>query len=498
MQRESDDRFPALLAATAMGVYLLVLVGATAALSDAAAACTGWPACGTGGWSLPSTTAGYVALGHRVAAVLVGLFVVATTGLAWLTDTDRRVKLALTVATLLFPVQAVLGAVVATAGAGGLRSPLHLAVGVAIFGGFVLALAWELEARTGDPDDAPTDPPVATDGPVPLAGGTGDVPQDGDSTVSQSAAATDTEPDTATAATTAALPDDRLGRLRETALAYVRLTKPRLMWLLCLVAAAAMALAGGPEFTPRTILATLGGGVLAIGASGTFNHVLERDVDRRMQRTSDRPLATDIVSVSHAVAFGVVLAAASLALFASINLLAAALGLTAILFYSVVYTLVLKPNTVQNTVLGGAAGALPALIGWAAVTGEIGLGGLALATVIFLWTPAHFYNLALAYREDYERGGFPMLPVVRGETTTRKHVLLYFGATLAAAAGLAAFDRLGWTYALTSVGFGAVFLWTIVRLHAEQTESAAFRAFHGSNAYLGTLLLAILFDALVV
>jgi protoheme IX farnesyltransferase len=270
------------------------------------------------------------------------------------------------------------------------------------------------------------------------------------------------------------------------------------MWLLCLVAAAAMALAGGQGFTTQTVLATLGGGVLAIGASGTFNHVLERDVDRRMQRTSDRPLATDVVSVPNAVAFGVVLAAASLALFASINLLAAALGLTAILFYSVVYTLVLKPNTVQNTVLGGAAGALPALIGWAAVTGEVGLGGLALATLIFLWTPAHFYNLALAYREDYERGGFPMMPVVRGETTTRKHVLYYFGATLAAAAALAAFDRLGWVYALTSVAFGAVFLWTIVRLHVEQTDSAAFRAFHGSNAYLGTLLLAILFDALVV
>jgi protoheme IX farnesyltransferase len=270
------------------------------------------------------------------------------------------------------------------------------------------------------------------------------------------------------------------------------------MWLLCLVAAAAMALAGGPGFTVRTVLATLGGGVLAIGASGTFNHVLERDVDRRMNRTSDRPLATDVVSVPNAVAFGALLAVASLALFASVNALAALLGATAIVFYSVVYTLVLKPNTVQNTVLGGAAGALPALIGWAAVTGEVGLGGIALAVVIFLWTPAHFYNLALAYRDDYARGGFPMLPVVRGETVTRKHILWYLGATLSAAATLAVLDRLGWLYVATAVTVGAVFLWAVVRLHYEQTESAAFRAFHASNAYLGMLLLAVLVDAIAV
>jgi protoheme IX farnesyltransferase len=181
-----------------------------------------------------------------------------------------------------------------------------------------------------------------------------------------------------------------------------------------------------------------------------------------------------------------------------VNLLAAALGLAAIVFYSVIYTLVLKPNTVQNTVVGGAAGALPALIGWAAVTGDVGLPGLLLATVIFLWTPAHFYNLALAYRDDYERGGFPMMPVVRGETVTRKHILWYLGATFVAAGALAAFDALGALYALTSVVFGAVFLWTVVRLHYEQTESAAFRSFHASNAYLGMLLLAIVVDTLAV
>jgi len=275
--------------------------------------------------------------------------------------------------------------------------------------------------------------------------------------------------------------------------------KPRLMWLLCLVAAAGMALAGGPGFTSRTVAATLAGGALSIGASGTFNHVLERDVDKRMQRTSDRPLATDLVPVPRALAFGGLLTVVSLGLFWSVNPLTAALGLVAILFYSVVYTLVLKPNTVQNTVLGGAAGALPAMIGWAAVTGEVGGGGLLLAAVIFLWTPAHFYNLALAYKDDYERGGFPMMPVVHGETATRRHILWYLGATFVAAAVLALVaDPLGGLYALVGVVLGAVFLWAVVRLHYEQTESAAFRAFHASNAYLGLLLFAVVFDALVV
>ncbi|MFB6156024.1 MAG: heme o synthase [Haloferacaceae archaeon] len=451
-----------------MGVYLLLLVGATTALTDAASACAAWPACGNG-WTVPATTLGYVALGHRVAAVAVGLLGLVTAAVGWRREESLRVRASLAVAVVLYPIQAVLGAVVAVNGDVAALTMLHLVVGMVIFGSLVAALAWTLERATGDPDDAPTEPLSS-----PLAA---DVDP-----------ATDRTPN---------VPSDPFERAKATAWAYVRLTKPRLMWLLALVASAAMALAGGPGLDPQTVLATLGGGVLSIGASGTFNHVFERDIDRKMNRTSDRPLATDLVPVRNALAFGGLLTLASLALFASVNLLAAALGLLAIAFYSVVYTLLLKPNTVQNTVVGGAAGALPALIGWVAVTGEFGLGGLVLAAVIFLWTPAHFYNLALAYKEDYERGGFPMMPVVRGETETRKHILWYLGATLVAAGGLGLTDRLGWLYVAASVVGGAVFLWTVVRLHYEQSERAAFRAFHASNAYLGLVLLAIVFDALV-
>ncbi len=470
----SHRRFTGLLAATAMGVYALVLVGGTTAITGASEACSTWPAC-NGQWLVGLSNPDLlVAWGHRVAAMLVGLAVVATFAAAWLGPASRRVRLALAGALVLYPVQVGLGAVAATtATPTALLSGVHLTVGVSIFGAAMFALAWSLESATATQDDY--DPSVDAD-PVDEVDGDADAP------------ARDH-------------PTGGLARAKLVANAYFRLMKPRLMWLLCLVAGAAMALAAttsAADLTVRTVGLTMLGGVLSIGASGTFNHVLERDVDRKMQRTSDRPLAVDVVPVRNALAFGFALATASLVSFAALNLLAAALGLVAILFYSVVYTLVLKPNTVQNIVVGGAAGALPALIGSAAVTGTIGLPGLALAAVIFLWTPAHFYNLALAYKEDYARGGFPMLPLVRGDAVTRKHIVWYFTATLAGAGGLAAVSNLGLLYAFVSITVGAAFLWTIVQLHRERTTDAAFRAFHASNAYLGALLVAVVVDSMVV
>jgi len=458
-------RLTRLLSAAVVGVYLLVVVGATAALADAARACGTWPGCSLAG---PLGPALAVAVGHRVAAAVVGLVVVVAAVTAWRTGVDRRVRWALTAAVLLYPAQVLVGGAVAVLGAPALVSGGHLLVGTAIFSALVFALAWHLEAETGTDDSPAGRPEPAFDPDEPVEG-----------------------PESPSPAC-----DSLTERAKGTAWAYFQLTKPRLMWLLCLVASAGMALAGGPGLSVGTVVATLGGGVLAIGASGTFNHVFERDVDARMERTSDRPVATHRVPARNAAAFGLALAALSLAAFLTVNLLAAVLGLVAILFYSVVYTLLLKPNTVQNTVIGGFAGALPAVIGWAAVTGEVGLPGLVLAGVVFLWTPAHFYNLALAYREDYERGGFPMMPVVRGETETRKQILLYLGATLLGASVLSALTDLGWLYAATTVGLGAVFLVAVVRLHYERDEGAAFRAFHASNAYLGLLLVAVVVDSL--
>ena len=457
--------FTGLLAATAVGVYLLVLAGATTTLTDAAAACTTWPLCD--GPVDVTNTALLVAWGHRLVAAAVGLLVVAVAVIGLRSNCRGRVKTAILLGTALYPVQIALGAVVATSAETALPGA-HLILGMGIFGSFVLALAWHLEAETGSDDETPVKNP--TPAPEPAE----------DDTTDRTPTLTFRE------------------RLVGTVSAYFRLMKPRLMWLLCLVAAAGMALAAGQALTVRTVLLTLGGGVLSIGASGTFNHVLERDIDKRMDRTSDRPIATHQIPVRNALAFGLLLSLASLGLFWQVNALVAVLGLTAIVFYSVIYTLVLKPNTVQNTVLGGAAGALPALIGWVAADGSIGLPGIVLAVVIFLWTPAHFYNLALAYKDDYEAGGFPMMPVVRGETETRKHIVYYLGATLIASGVLGVLTSLGWLYAVTSVLLGAVFLWAVILLHREQTEAAAFRAFHASNAYLGAVLIAIVVDALAL
>ncbi|MDZ7747090.1 MAG: heme o synthase [Halobacteriales archaeon] len=455
-----QPQFTTLLATTVVGVYFLVVAGATATIADATAACTSWPLCA------PSSVSAVVALGHRTAALVVGLLLVGSLVVGW-SDSSRRVKGALLVALTLYPVQIGMGAIVVFAGASGLTPGLHLGVAIAIFAALTAALAWQLETDTGR-DDVPEDP------------------------FEKSVA--DAEPTPQTFAF-----DGPRDRIKATLSAYFRLMKPRLMWLLALVAAAGMALAGGPEgLTIHTIVFTLGGGVLAIGASGTFNHVLERDIDRRMKRTSDRPLATELVPVRNALAFGITLAVASLVAFLQVNVFAATLGFIAIVFYSVIYTLVLKPNTVQNTVIGGIAGALPALIGSVGVTGEIGVPGVVLAVTIFLWTPAHFYNLALAYKDDYARGGFPMMPVVSGETKTRKHIVWYLAATLVSAGVLTAVSNLGVLYAVTTVAFGALFLGLVVRLHRERTEGAAFRAFHASNAYLGALLVAIVVDSLVV
>ncbi|WP_049925697.1 heme o synthase [Halopiger goleimassiliensis] len=460
---ETRRRFAGLLAATGLGVYLLLIAGATTSLTDAASACSTWPTCHTPADPLSDTQL-LIAWLHRIAAVFVGLLLATTAVCALLGDVSRRVRWSIFAGSVLYLVQVGVGAATAVLGPSAITPGLHLTLGVAIFGTVVLALAWDLELATGEDDDG-------IDAPEPIE-----------------------EPPAAAERT---LPSSRLARARLTAVAYFEMMKPRLMWLLCLVAAAGMALAAGSNLDLHTIVATLGGGVLAIGASGTFNHVLERDVDQRMSRTADRPLANDLVPVRNALAFGGLLTIASIAVFLTINALAAALGLAAILFYSVVYTLVLKPNTVQNTVIGGFAGALPALIGWAAVTNEIGLPALALAGVIFLWTPAHFYNLALAYKDDYARGGFPMMPVVRGETETRKHIVYYIAATLVSAVALAWLTELGVLYAATVAIFGGLFLWAAVALHFEQTERAAFRSFHASNAFLGAVLVAVVVDALV-
>lgn len=449
MRTDPDLRTDGLLAATAMGVYLLVMLGVTTEMTAALERCAGQVICGPelAGWS-----AAGVVMGHRSLAVLVGIVGAVTAGRMLRAPHRVRTRLAVAVAAVLYPLQALAGLAIAAGVSTVVVGAVHLAGGLAIFTLLSVALAWRLETTTAGEHhrDEITD------------------------------AAADPGPTT------------RVGM-------YLSLMKPRLMWLLSLVAAAGMFLATttGASITVWTAVGTLLGGVLAIGAAGTFNHILERDVDRRMRRTADRPLPTDAVGVHRAAAFGAILTVAALVTFWSVRPVVALLGAVAIVFYAVIYTLILKPNTVQNTVLGGAAGALPAVIGWVAVSGDVGLGAVALATVIFLWTPAHFYNLALAYRADYERGGFPMLSVVRGATTTRKHILWYLTATFIATVLLAVQTDLGLGFGIAAVAAGGLFLGFVVLLHHRSETRTAIRSFHASNAYLGVVLVSIILETAV-
>ncbi|THE66564.1 protoheme IX farnesyltransferase [Salinadaptatus halalkaliphilus] len=474
-------RFSTLLVGTAIAAYVLIALGTATSTTASASTCTTWPSCSTG-WTVgPLTSGDLLFWGHRAVALVTGLLLAAAAVGAWRLAVDRRIAIPLWLAVALYPVQVAFGAAIVVAGSTR-ASVAHLALAMVIFASLLVALVVTLEEDAAADESRATHPAVR-DGGVDLNGG------DKPNAASEPASATtDSSPTLATGG---------FARLRQVAGAYLTLTKPKLMWLLCLVAVAGMGLATltGESVELGVVVATLVGGVLAIGASGTFNHVYERDRDRKMDRTSDRPLVHDLVPVRNAVAFGAALAVGSVAIVAAwVNLLAAALTFAAILYYVVLYTIVLKPNTAWNTVLGGGAGALPALIGWVAVTGSVGLPALVLAGVIFLWTPAHFYSLAIAYRDDYARGGFPMFPVARGVLAARRHVMLYLGATLLAASLLGWVAGLGWLYALTSIALGAVFLRSVVRQYRTESDDAALRSFYVSNYYLGAILVAIVLE----
>ncbi len=281
--------------------------------------------------------------------------------------------------------------------------------------------------------------------------------------------------------------------------AYVALTKPRIVWLLLITTAPAMVLAEGGWPSPWLVAATLAGGMLAAGGANAVNQYADRDIDALMERTRGRPLPAGELEPARALAFGLALAAASgvwLAL--AVNALAAALAVGAFAFYAVVYTYVLKRSTAQNIVVGGAAGAAPPLIGWAAVTGEVGLEAVFLFLIVFHWTPPHFWALSLVLAEDYRRAGVPMLPVVRGERETKRQIGLYSLMTAALTLAFAAFAGLGAIYLAAAIGGGAAFLGLAWRLWRAPAAEGALTLFHYSIAYLALLFGAMAADRLVL
>lgn len=286
------------------------------------------------------------------------------------------------------------------------------------------------------------------------------------------------------------------GRARGRVGAYFALTKPRIIELLLITTVPSMVLAAGRWPGTWLVVATLVGGSLSAGGANALNNYVDRDIDQVMRRTRARPLARHEVPPRNALVFGITLGVAGfLWLWVFANLLAAVISTAALLFYVFVYTMRLKRTSSQNIVIGGAAGAAPALVGWAAVTGGVGLPAWVLFLIVFYWTPPHFWALAIRYRDDYARAGVPMLPVVAGiEATTRK-MLLYTGLMVGISLLLVPVAGMRWVYLAAALGLGAWFLWDTWRVF--RAPEGAMRLFTTSTVYLSALFGAVMVDVMV-
>ncbi len=280
--------------------------------------------------------------------------------------------------------------------------------------------------------------------------------------------------------------------------AYVALTKPRIIELLLVTTLPTMVVAHGGLPSGWLIAATLTGGALAAGGANALNMVIDRDIDRVMRRTRQRPLVTGAVEPGQALVFALTLEVAAFALlWARVNLLSAVLAVSATAFYVLVYTLWLKRTSTNNIVIGGAAGAVPVLVGWAAVHDALGLPPLVLFAVIFVWTPPHFWALAVRYRDDYAAADVPMLPAVAGMRTTAVRILAYTLLLWALTLVFAPVADMGPLYLGAAVALGAVFTWLAVRLLQDPSSDRAMRLFTWSISYITLLFGSMAVDQLL-
>lgn len=284
------------------------------------------------------------------------------------------------------------------------------------------------------------------------------------------------------------------GGVRQVLADYLTLTKPRVQSLLLLTTVATMEIAGHPPV--RTILLACLGGSLAAGGAGAVNHFFDRDIDARMARTANRPVPAGRVSPRAALSFGLILAALSFVqLSLTVNLLAACLALTGFLGYVLVYTVWLKRSTHHNIVIGGAAGAVPPLVGWAAARGSLSWTALYLFAIVFYWTPPHFWALSLLMKDEYAKVGVPMLPVVRGERETRRQILLYTLLLYAVSQlPFCAGGVFGTFYLVASLTLGLAFIAGAVRLYRRADRRSALHLYLFSLAYLALLFAAMVID----
>ena len=279
---------------------------------------------------------------------------------------------------------------------------------------------------------------------------------------------------------------------------YVALTKPRIISLLVFTALGGMFLASGGTPDPLLTVIVLSGGAIAAGGANALNHYLDRDIDQLMSRTATRPVASGSIPPIHAMWFGITLNVFAFAILGwLVNPLSAVLTLSATLFYVFVYTMTLKRSTPQNIVIGGAAGAIPPMVGWVAVTGSLDLPALYMFAIVFFWTPPHFWALSLLIKDDYSEAGVPMLPVVAGISETKRSILLYTILLTALTAMFFTTRAVGWVYFVGALALGIGFVYSAYRLMRRPGIEGAKSTYLYSLAYLALLFTLMMIDSMV-
>jgi len=431
---------------TTAAAFLLLMSGALVTGSGASGACPDWPLCF--GLGLPASGLPAIHFAHRVVVLAVGALI----GYAAVLAARRSVqnpgiaRLGRGVLVLLVA-QVAVGALQVW-----LRFPpglvaLHISLAEAVWGGLVIMTVLSYQESRSPHVASPT-----------------------------------------------AMGEERRG-LRQAVADYVALTKPEIISLLLVTTVCTMLIATRGLPSPWLVLWTTLGGALAAGGANALNCYIDQDIDQEMMRTRRRPLPSGRIEPLRVLVFGLSLGVLSfMVMLLGVNMLAAVLSLAGLLFYVFVYTMWLKRSTPQNIVIGGAAGAVPPLVGWAAATGRVDLAAWWLFAIIFFWTPPHFWALALLIKKDYERAGVPMLPVVRSEDHTRRQILLYSILLLPLTAMLFAIGALGLVYLVMALALTGVFIWYTVRLLREATPRWARRTYLYSLLYLALLFGAMVLD----
>lgn len=438
MKFSLNTGFSRLALLTFLGMFLLTFGGSLASAAGGAADCATWPLC------LPGSVEGAGQLFHRVSAGLTAVLMLALLFEAWRTQRGDHLLLPLTtVAVTLFFAEAYVGAMQVVRGFPADLGTLHtLTAFAAWLAMLALVVAAGMLARPGA-----AYPPL--DGPQ---------------------------------------------RLRD----FLTLTKPIIVLLLLVTTFAGM-VTGGKAWPALDILFyTLLGGALAAGGSGAINQYIDRELDKNMQRTANRPMAAGRMTPAEGLSFGLGLCVASIYLVAvQVNFLAALLSLAGIFYYVVLYSILLKKATVQNIVIGGGAGAIPPMVGWAAATGGLDIPAFILFAIIFFWTPPHFWALAIVRKNDYARAGVPMLPVVRGEKETRWQIFIYTIGLVALTLVMPVFGMAGSVYLVSALLFGGGLILAAWRVYRLEGNKVAWQMYRYSSMYLMFIFIALMVDALV-